>query len=339
MYHWLTRRVSALAASVTAFLSPALLAQTNISFKSGLFHSLTEPPCSYCSTQNRKGLVRNDDPVIAWIRGAHNGGAIPLRHFLSASRVINDTYGLFFYDPDGGYVSAFKKDKGYEFQGWRAGVMMVKGPDGTLWSALSGRALDGPRQGQRLERQPSFLTQWGYWLMLHPESTAYDLFDGKKYAIADLPAGISPGAKATMGTPDSRLEVERLVLGVESTNLVKAYPLNTARERDCFSDDQGGLPLAVFWYGPTRSAVAFSRALKTRTLTFYADDASPETAPFKDKETGSRWTLAGRAVDGPLRGEELQWINSVQCKWYAWAAEFPQTAVFEAKNQKHESDK
>src|SRR4051812_24409341 len=99
-----TLSVSAFAVGLIAFASPALQGQTNIIFKPGLFRSLTEPPCSYCSTQNRKGLVRSDDPVIAWIRGAHNGGAIPLRHFLSASRVINDTYGLFFFDPDGGYV-------------------------------------------------------------------------------------------------------------------------------------------------------------------------------------------------------------------------------------------
>src|SRR5262249_44967444 len=85
--------------------------------KPGLFKSLTEPPCSYCSTQHRKNLIKPDDRVLAWIRGAHNGGAIPIRLFLSAPRVINDTYGLFFYDPDGGYVSAFIKDYGYEFHG------------------------------------------------------------------------------------------------------------------------------------------------------------------------------------------------------------------------------
>ena len=327
----LTLFVSAFAAVLTTFAPGSTPAQTNVIFKPGLFHSLTEPPCSYCSTQNRKGLVRNDDRVIAWIRGAHNGGAIPIRHFLSAPRVINDTYGLFFYDPDGGYVSAFRKDKGYEFQGWHGGVMIVRGPDGTLWAALSGRSIDGPKKGERLERQPSFPTDWGYWLMLHPESTAYNLYDGNKYPMADLPIELSADARATMGHVDSRLEPETLILGVESTNLIKAYPLNTAQERACFGDNEDGVALAVFWYGPTRSAVAFSTSLKARNLTFYADDSSPETAPFKDKETGSRWTLAGRAVDGPLRGEELQWVNSVQCKWYAWAAEFPQTAVFESK--------
>src|SRR5258708_693747 len=99
-----------------AVLSPlAQGAEEGILPRPGTFHQLTEPPCSYCSTQHRKGLIRADDPVIAWVRGAHNGGAIPLRQFLAAPRVINDTYGLFFYDPDGGYVSGFKKDSGYEF--------------------------------------------------------------------------------------------------------------------------------------------------------------------------------------------------------------------------------
>jgi len=298
--------------------------------KPGLYKSLTEPPCSYVSTQQRKGIVRTDDRVIAWVRGAHNGGAIPLRHFLAAPRVINDTYGLFFYDPDGGYVSAFKKDYGYEFYGWRAGVMVVRGKDGTLWSALTGRGLDGPKKGQRLERLPSLVTDWGYWLMLHPESTAYDLFDGRKYPVAELPGQLTEEAKSNMGKVDERLKPQNVVLGVEVGDAAKAYPLDAIAERACFADELSGEPLAVFWYGPTRSAIAFSSRLDGRQLTFYADLASPETAPFKDRETGTRWTLAGRAVDGELRGKELRCVNSVQCAWYAWAAEFPKTLVYAA---------
>ena len=102
---------------------------------------LTEPPCSYCSTQHVKSLIRGDDRVISWLRADHNGGAFPIRLFLAGPRVVNDTYGLFFYDPDGGYVAAYEKDYGYEFHGWRNGVMVVKGKDGTLWSALTGKAL------------------------------------------------------------------------------------------------------------------------------------------------------------------------------------------------------
>ncbi len=299
--------------------------------KPGLHKSLTEPPCSYCSTENRKAFIQPGDRVLAWVRGAHNGGAIPIRHFLAAPRVINDTYGLFFYDPDGGYVSAFVKDSGYEFYGWRRGVMVAKGRDGTLWSALSGMAFAGPQKGKQLTRLPSMVTEWGYWLMLHPESTAYNLFDGKKYAAADLADEISPEAKQNMGDVDKRLPPMTMVLGVETGGQRKAFPLDPARDRACYMDANGGESVAAFWYKPTSTAVAWNTRLGERTLHFYADPDSPETAPFKDKETGTRWTLAGRGVDGPLKGKELSWVKGVQCRWYAWAAEFPETEIHLAK--------
>lgn len=310
-----------------AFAPPAPGDPADIVARPGRFTALTEPPCSYCSTQNRKNFAKPNDPVVAWLRGDHNGGAIPLRHFLAAPRVINDTYGLFFFDADGGYVSAFVKDYGYEFHGWRKGVMVVKGKDGTLWSALSGRGIDGPQRGKRLQRIPSAVTEWGHWLMLHPESTAYDLFDGRKYPMAELPSEMTSEAKQSMGKIDARLSATAEVMGVELGNGQKAFPLDTKKERACYMDTVGGMQVAVFWYGPTRTAVAWKSRLGERTLTFYASESSPETAPFKDKETGTRWTLAGRGVDGPLRGQELEWAESVQCRWYAWAAEYPETGL------------
>jgi len=303
------------------------VAERRLTAKPDLYRPITEPPCSYCSTQHRKGFIRDDDRVLAWLRASHNGGAVPLRHFLAASRVINDTYGLFFYDPDGGYVAAYEKDYGYKFHGWRGGVMVVQGSDGTLWSALTGMAFEGPRKGKRLKRIPSMVTDWGHWLMLHPESTAYDLFDGKRYTVAPLPSEMSSEAKEALSAADRRLPATSLVLGVEIGEATVAYPLDEKVERACFADTVAGEPLAVFWYGPTKTAVAYSRRLGKRTLTLAADDVSPETAPFVD-ETGTRWTLAGRGVDGPLRGQELKWVDSIQCRWYAWSGEYPKTAVY-----------
>ena len=66
---------------------------------------------------------------------------------------------------------------------------MARGRDGTIWSALSGRALEGPQKGKTLTRIPSLVTDWGYWLLLHPESTAYDLYDGRRYPQAKLTVG------------------------------------------------------------------------------------------------------------------------------------------------------
>ncbi len=307
-------------------------AESKILAQPDLYEPLTEPPCSYCVDQNLKQLIRPDDVVLAWIRGAHNGGAMPLRHFLAAPRVINDTYGLFFYDPDGGYVAAFEKDYGYRFHGWRGGVMVVQGKDGTLWSALSGRAIAGPQAGKTLVRVPSLLTTWQHWLMLHPESTAYDLFDGQKYPLAELPTELSASAQKNMGTVDARLDPLTSVMGIESRrDDEKGRPVAVALDgrppRDCINTEVDGDPIAVFWYQRTKSAVAFSATVDGRKLTFFADKISPETAPFKDRETGTRWTLAGRAVDGELRGAELEWVPSIACRWYAWSYEYPQTEV------------
>lgn len=294
--------------------------------------SITNPPCSYCVTQHRKGFIKGDDRVVAWLRGSHNGGAIPLRHFLSAPRVINDTYGIFFYDPDGGYVASYERSPGYkvtyEFYGWREGVMVVKGSDGILRSALSGEAIDGPKNTKRLRRIPNLVTDWQHWLMLHPESVAYRMFDGKRYTVAPLPTEFSKEAKESMGDVDERLKPLANIMGVTVGDTRKAFPLDGAGARAVFTDTIGGRPIAVFWYGPTQSAVAFTTKLDGRQLTFYADKSSPGTAPFKDKETNTRWSLAGRGVDGKLRGKELKWVDSIQSRWYAWSAEYPDTQLY-----------
>ncbi|MCA9085193.1 MAG: DUF3179 domain-containing protein, partial [Planctomycetaceae bacterium] len=296
-----------------------------------LFSALTEPPCSYCSTQQLKGLIRPDDRVIAWVRGAHNGGAFPLRHFLAGPRVVNDTYGLFFYDPDGGYVAAYRKDYGYRFHGWRNGIMVVQGPDGSLWSALSGRCFAGPQQGNSLHRVPAIVTNWQYWLMLHPESTAYDLFDGQTYQVTELPTERTAESKTTMGQVDERLNPDAQMLGVHVDSGATAFVLDELPGRACFNADVGGQPVTVFWYARTGTAVAFHRELDGRTLTFYADNISPETAPIKDRETGTRWTLAGRGIDGPLRGRELKWVDSLQCRWFAWSSEYRNSNIHESR--------
>jgi hypothetical protein len=131
-----------------------------------------------------------------------------------------------------------------------------------------------------------------------------------------------------LGQVDPRLPAMARVLGVEVNGEAKAFLLDESVERACYADTIAGTPVAVLWYKPTSTAVAYATRLDGQQLTMFADEISPASAPFKDKETGTRWTLAGRGVDGPWRGKELTWVNCVQCRWFAWAAEYPDTLVF-----------
>ena len=63
-----------------------------------------------------------------------SGSFCPVRAFL------NDTYGLFFYDPMDDYVTVFKGLR-IRFYGWRNGVMVVKGKDGNFGPRLQAERL------------------------------------------------------------------------------------------------------------------------------------------------------------------------------------------------------
>jgi hypothetical protein len=292
---------------------------------------LVEPACSRVAIQDRKRLVRADDRVVAWIRtGQNGGGAIPIRLLLTVPRVLDDSYGLFLYDADGGYVGAYRRNHGFEFHGYRRGVMVVRSHDGTLWSALTGAAFQGPRAGERLERIPSLLTTWGQWLRLHPQSTAYELFDGHTYPAAEIRADLSGAVRDSMGRVDSRLDPLSNILGVEAGLATRAYPLDGSGDHVCFEDSVDGKPIVVLRYRPTETAAAYRPTLGGRHLSFYPDRDGPEPACYKDRETGTRWTLAGQAVEGALKGNQLDWLSSVQCRWYAWAAEYPGTTIYGA---------
>jgi len=99
-------------------------------------------------------------------------------------------------------------------------------------------------------------------------------------------------------------------------------------------DTAKGQPRLVLWYGPTRTAAAYRQPFGTSGLKgdagwiFRVDRFYDEAAPFVDKRTGLHWDITGRPVEG---GPRLAWLDSVQVKWFAWAAEYPETSIYQAK--------
>ena len=117
------------------------------------FKTLVNPECSHCvdEAKRRAKDLRDDDRVLAWTRGKYDGGAVPLRFFLAPYRVISDSYGVWVYDADAGFLRGYEPSYDFSFHGWRNGIMVIKHKDGTLFSSLSGVAFDGPRKGERLK--------------------------------------------------------------------------------------------------------------------------------------------------------------------------------------------
>jgi hypothetical protein len=302
------------------------------------FKTLVNPECSHCvdEAKRRAGELRDDDRVLAWVRGYSDGGAVPLRFFLNRYRVISDSYGVFVYDPDAGFARGFAPSLDFRFHGWRNGVLVMRHTDGTLYSCLTGVAFDGPRKGDRLKPVPTLVTDWGHWLKRYPGGVAYKMF--AKYQPLALPANPNEDSRQSRGPLDKRLPEDAAVLGVRAGKGSRAYPLDELARVGLIREEVGGQPRVVLWYGPTKTAAAY-RPLATppkreggkpRSVTL-AVDGRAVAAPFRDQETGSRWDIAGRAVEGALKGWTLEWLDGTQVKWFAWAAEYPETAVYRAK--------
>jgi hypothetical protein len=101
---------------------------------------------------------------------------------------------------------------------------------------------------------------------------------------------------------------------------------------------EGSLPFVVLWETGAASALdtdeiargrdvgqtaVFDRRLSGRTLTF---ERSREG--YFDRETGSRWDFAGRAVSGPLQGSRLDRIPHGDHFWFAWIVFRPNTTLW-----------
>jgi hypothetical protein len=299
----------------------------------GAFRTLVNPACSHCKDEaaRRKDELRADDRVLCWVRGKYDGGAIPYRFFLHPYRVISDTYGVFVLDADAGFARAFAPSLDFTFHGWRNGVMVMKHKDGTRYSCLSGAAFAGPKKGTRLTAVPTLVSDWGFWIKQYPDTVAYRMFD--KYKPVGAPASPSKGSLRSRGPADERLPAGTPVLGVTDGKEARAYPLADLAKEGLLHDKLDGEECVVLWYAPTKTAAAYrpvaspaKKGPEPRRLTLAHDPKSP-AAPFTDKETGSHWDVAGRAVEGKLKGWTLTWLDGTQVKWYAWAAEYPRTTV------------
>jgi hypothetical protein len=298
------------------------------------FKTLVNPQCSHCrdEAKRRATELREDDRVLAWIRGYSDGGAIPYRFFLNPYRVISDSYGVFVHDPDAGFARGFAPSYDFSFYGWRNGVMVMKHKDGTLYSCLTGIAFDGPKKGERLKPVPSLVSDWGFWLKRYPGGVAYRMFE--KYQPVELPGTVNADSARSRRQMDKRLPAETVVLGVVEGENARAYPQEVLARAGLLREEVEGQPRVLLWYGATRTAAAYrplasppqQKKEQPRMVTLEVNTKVP-AAPFIDKETGSRWDIAGRAVEGELEGWTLTWLEGVQVKWFAWAAEYPDTSI------------
>jgi hypothetical protein len=137
--------------------------------------------------------------------------------------------------------------------------------------------------------------------------------------------------------PDARLRPMERVVGVAASTGARAFAVATVAQTGVFTDRTPGGDLVVFWQRGTRSVLddanvargrdvgstgVFVATMGGRRLGFQA------TGPhFRDRQTGSTWTILGVATAGPLKGQRLQPLTHVDAFWFAWAGFHPDSTI------------
>jgi hypothetical protein len=111
--------------------------------------------------------------------------------------------------------------------------------------------------------------------------------------------------------------------------LRRAYTLKSLKESGGVLEDMiGGVRVVLFFDSDNVAVSAVSPSLDGAVHHFKAVKAGPQASSFRDNETGTYWTIEGRASSGPLAGRSLTRIDSTLGEWYSWAAFFPETTIY-----------
>jgi hypothetical protein len=302
--------------------------------------------------------LAGQEPVIS-VEHRGEAKAYPVR-ILMWHEIVNDEIGeepvTVTYCPLCNTAVAFRRpvidgellDFGTSGRLYHSNLVMYDRQTGTFWSQATLEAIVGPLAGRRLEFLPAQIVSWADWRAAHPtglvlsQNTGFDRAYGQNpYEAYDSANNDDPFLFT--GDPDPRLRPTARVLGVSAGGIPMAFPYDEIHRFavEGFSVAQtqvGSRDVVVFWKQGTASAldqpeIAASRDVGSATayeprsgdllLHFEATSGG-----FVDTETGSRWDVFGRAVEGPLRGQRLRALPAVDHFWFSWAAFFPDTEIY-----------
>jgi len=208
---------------------------------------------------------------------------------------------------------------------WRNSMIMQDEESKTLWSHITGAAMEGPLLGHQLATIPSVQTTWQAWSARHPEtkvlkksreirSSRYQsYFDDEEKAgmframwLQERMPGKTKIHGMTSGPHALAVTDERLAVGAVVNSMVGEEAVVLVRSAD------GGVR-------------AWTRRHEGVLLQFQRDG---EAGPVTDRGTGSAWDLEqGICTSGTHGGTRLEERPVLLAYWFAWSGFYPNTEV------------
>ena len=219
---------------------------------------------------------------------------------------------------------------------WRDALLMYDHQTRSLWSHITGEAIQGPLKGKQLKPLASMpQISWRVWKENYPNTQVLSVpFRGgmrespKHDSYQRYHRSKDTGVIGTEYT-DKRLPNKSLVIGVQVVDKkgkvhYRAYPLILFSETTIINDMINGVPLLIFHDKDSFATAVFKRNVVKDVHTF-----SSQNGYFVEDNTGTHWNLVtGMATSGKEKGTRLERIPAVNIYWFAWARYYPKTTIY-----------
>jgi len=212
----------------------------------------------------------------------------------------------------------------------------------SFWQQFTGEAIVGDMVGESLELIPTQIISFQQFKNAYPNGKVLSKDTGFNRRYGQNPYmgydDIDQRPFLFRGEIDERLPPNEKVIAIKQANINKAYPYSITYEEHVINDNVKGMPLVIFHSDGAVSALdsriiedsrevgstgVFNPVVDGKTLTFKYMDGL-----FIDNESGSKWDITGKSVDGKYLGKKLERIKHGDYFAFAWFVFRPNTEVY-----------
>ncbi len=213
----------------------------------------------------------------------------------------------------------------------------------TWWQQLTGEGIVGDLAGAELTMVPSLLISFEEFTESYPDGKVLSTETGAQRDYGANPYERYDDLDVDQprlfdGEVDDRLPAMERVINISAQGNHIVYPLSKIQEAEVINDEPFGKPIVIFYQKGTVSVLdtpdikdgrdvgavsVFDPVVNEERLTFRKTDDG-----FIDDQTGTRWNISGKGIDGELQGTQLSWIFHGNHFAFAWLAFHPETEIY-----------
>ena len=287
------------------------------------------------------------EPVVA-VAINDDARAYPIR-VLTLHELVNDTVGevpvTVSYCPLCNSAVTYDRraadrvlDFGTSGSLYQSSLVMYDRQTQSLWTHFDGKAVIGHLAGAQLDFYPTQIVAWSEWLRDNPEGRvlageaggpSLNAYGRNPYAGYESSENLlSPDFQSE--AIDERLPRKERVIGLRNSGgEAVAIRHSHLREAQVVRLTFNGRPLVVWNLPGAASAIdarevsegrdvgttgVFSALIGDTALTF-----EPAEGGFRDRETGTLWSVTGKATAGTHEGAQLTPQEFLDTFWFAWS--------------------